>query len=568
MARDNRVFEVQTHKVDHWVLDCCLDSEESARAYAKMLLATNRAEGVRIVKDWARPDGRHVETEILTEFRTRASNLTLAPIDEAPAFCHTMTDVYAIDARLVMGRLLKSYVERLVVTPNEILHNYPEMKRLLDRDNLLPMAVGRVAALQAEKAGTDGRARRDELFEVVNALAARARSANARSDLPDIGSGGFSGAVRRLENQPAEERCFLANVILARDLVQMRNWVAKLDFLGEIARENGGLTDDALVPVDAALADVLTAPSVAQELLGAQPCLADALCSLIDLSKGRLAPQERSETDRAVGLNELFAFCEIRESRRAVIDLVRRQLKGTHPLHRADPSAERDAFLKVLYRAATADGVIGGGAMAEALVARGMRFLEAGGATGRRQAIADIVDRFPDAKDSVRFLMALATSDVGRMHADDVAATLVRITGDPSAVGRFVQVGQPIKANLVGLTVLHAQVSDSDLPPPLRSEIANNVDRLLVAYIVNSRVVERLDDPLDLLRHRANRLMQLCAPGTLRSDKALAMVRQRVIAHLRQPNFEARYIEDIADPLLQQKALRDFYRLLGQAGFR
>jgi len=102
----------------------------------------------------------------------------------------------------------------------------------------------------------------------------------------------------------------------------------------------------------------------------------------------------------------------------------------------------------------------------------------------------------------------------------------------------------------------------------LRRQIADNVDDLLCAYIVNSRVVERMDNPDDILRHRANRLMQLCAPGTLRSRKALEMVRQRIVAHLRQPDFERRYVEDIADPAMQAKLLRDFFRLLGEAGFR
>jgi hypothetical protein len=197
-----------------------------------------------------------------------------------------------------------------------------------------------------------------------------------------------------------------------------------------------------------------------------------------------------------------------------------------------------------------------------------MRFLEAGGAIGRRQAIAETPGRLPDAKDRVRFLADLAASDLGRQHHDDVADTLRGLLTGPGALERFVDRSQPIKQNLEQLTRLYTQISESAMPEPLRSETGEAIDDVLCAYIVHSRVVERLDNPEDLLRHRANRLIQLCAPGTLQSRKALGIVRQRVIAHLRQPGFEAKYVADITDPLHQQKMLRDFFKLLGEAGFR
>ena len=59
----------------------------------------------------------------------------------------------------------------------------------------------------------------------------------------------------------------------------------------------------------------------------------------------------------------------------------------------------------------------------------------------------------------------------------------------------------------------------------------------------------------------------VCVPGILRSRRALEMVRKRVLAHLRQPHFDRKYVEDLPDAAAQQRALRDFYRMLGEAGF-
>ncbi|WP_448190505.1 hypothetical protein [Azospirillum sp. sgz301742] len=562
-------YEVQLYQQDHWVIDCRFDAEAEARAYGKKIISAGKIEGFRIVRDWKRPDGRHVETQICEEFRAVSNAITISPLDEAPAVCRKAEQTYAVESRMAMNRLLRGYVERMVVTPTEIMHNYQELKRLLDKDNIVPAAVGRVAALQAESSGQDSRSRRDELYGFVNEVTEKARRASAREDLPQISDSGFRPAFEALgAKETPEDRDFYARVVLSRDLVQMRNWLAKLDFLSELVREDGGLTDEPLTLIDGVMADVLGAPSVAQELLGTQRNLAEALCNLIDLSRGRLDATHRGEEDRALHLSELLAFNALDATRLVIVDLVRRQLKSAQPLYRNDPAAERDAFDMVLGRVLSPEGVIGGGGMAEALIQRYMRFLEAGGATGRRQAINDVLARLADAKDRVRFLLALSDSDLGRQHAEDIAGILQQLTGDPAAAARFVDRAQPIKVNLEQLTKLFAQIVESTAPEPLRTRIGDNVDDLLCAYIVNSRVVERLDNPADILRHRANRLIQLCAPGTLRSRKALDMVRQHVVNHLRQPNFERRYVEDIVDPAMQAKLLRDFFKLLGDAGFR
>ena len=567
MALASSSYEVQIYQADHWVLDCSFETEAEARAYGKRILSGGKIEGIRVVRDWARPDGRHVETEVHQEFRSVSNAIVIAPIDEPPPFCHTAEQCFAVEGRMVMNRLLRNYVERAVVTPTELLHNYTELKRLLDKDNLVPTAVGRIASMQAERSGLDGRERRDELYGFLHGMTDRARIASNRKDLPALGASGFRPAFEALgARETPENRDFLARVILSRELVQMRNWLAKLDFLGELVRQDGGLTDTPLLLVDGVIADVLGAPSVAQELLGLQGSLAEALCNLIDLSRGRLDVTRRAEDDRAVHLNELLAFHDLDETRLVVVDLVRRQLRSTQPLYRADPKRERDAFNEILKRVTTPDGIVGGGAMAEALVLRYLRFLEGGGAIGRRRAMEEVAGLYPDAKEGLRFLMALSQSEMARNHGDDIDRLLDTLTGDPRAFGRFVDRTQPIKINLELFTRLYAQVRDSNVPEPLKSRLADNIDSLLVSYIHDCKVVERLDNPDDLLRHRANRLMQLCTPGTLQSRKALTIVRERVVSHLRQPQFEQKYVEDLTDPILRQNALREFYRLLGQAG--
>lgn len=567
MARPSASYEVQIYKSDHWVLDLRFEAEAEALTRARRLLSDGKLDGVRVVRDWRRADGRHIETEIHVEFRPVSRTVTIVPIDESPPLCQTVQDCYGVQSRMVMNRMLRNYVERAVVTPTELLHNHAELARLQNTDNLMPTAMGRVAALQAEKAGSDGRSRRDALNILLHDITERARCAALRKDLPAIAATGFRPAFDALDaGTEPEERDFLARVVLSRELVQMRNWLAKLDFLSELVREDGGQADAPLALLDGVIADVLGAPSVVQELLGIQGSLAEALCNLIDLSRGRMAAAGRAEDDRAIHLSELLAFHDLDQTRLVILDLVRRQLKGTQPLYRFDPEQEKTAFLEVLRCAITPTGVTGGGPMAEALVLRSLRFLEGGGAKGRRQAIDDVVCGIPEAGDKLRFLVTLADSDLGLQHARDIGAALDRLTRDPAGFPRFIDRRQPVKANLEALTALYERVTEAPLPEDTRGRLADNLDHMLVAYIISSRVVEQYDNPDDSLRRRANRLMQLCLPGTLRSRRALDMVRQRVVAHLRQTNFDQKYVEDLPNPDQKQRALREFHRLLEEAG--
>ena len=75
-----------------------------------------------------------------------------------------------------------------------------------------------------------------------------------------------------------------------------------------------------------------------------------------------------------------------------------------------------------------------------------------------------------------------------------------------------------------------------------------------------------MDNPNTHLRDRAVMLVKFCGAGVLPEGKALALARKRVIKLLRQPSFDAHFIEGIPDPHRAEKALRDFHKLLIQGG--
>ncbi|WP_207480405.1 hypothetical protein [Arenibaculum pallidiluteum] len=558
-------FEVQVFKRDHWVIETRCTSEEEARKIARLVLAERRSDGVRVVREWPREDGTVVERELFTEFRDAADRITLGPIDDPPRPCETIDEFYGVDARLTVSRLFKGYIEHLVVTPTEMLHNHAELRRLADKDDLLPSAVSRVAALQA---GQESRARRDEIHRIIDTMSERARKAAGERNLPLVSRHGWARTVQAAAELGApEDRDFLALVALSTESTRVRSWPGKVEFFADILDREPELDGHPLALLDGALADTLGVNPVVQELLGSQPSLARALGSLADLGQGRLEAPPTGAGAATMRMNALFASRAMPASRHVMLDWMRRQLKGSAPLVRNDPQGERTAFRHLLERLLTDSGLLGGSGMAEALTLRYMRFLEQGGATGKRLAIDGVVASCADARQAALYLMALAGSEFGRDQAEHLEGVLTGLVSNPASHGRFTSTGATIKLNLERLTALYETAAGSPLEPQTRRRVADGIDAMIASYIVNQRVVERLDNPGDPLRHRAIRLMQMCTPGVLTSQRALTIVRERVIGHLRQPNFEQKFVADIADPAVRERALRDFFTLLSRAGF-
>ncbi len=565
MAAAERIsFEVQVMRDGRWMMQSVTDAEEGARAAATKLLADKRCEGARIVRNWHRSDGRMVENEVFCETRTIRDDgpVRIVPVDTAPPRCEAAADYYALDSRMLMGRIFHTYFEKTFVTPTEVIHNFRELKRIQDKDSLVPSAVDRVATLQTRDCGQDSKARRDEIFKSIEQMAGRARKAE-QAPLPKL-NGRFGACIEAIPAAGgAEERDYLALVVLSRDLVNTRNWLGKLERLCKLAVEEPD--PHAIELLDGVIADVLGA-NVVQEILGWQHNLGHAIRSMLDLADGRLATDKSDAGEPAELLNRLLAEGKLPASRHCLVDRAHRQLRSASPLSRTNPAKEVDEFKAVLARMLTRSGLYNGPETAEALTSRYSRLMEQGGAAGKRAAIATTFRAMPDRATGVIYLCDLARSDYAVDFADDMAAQFDLVFA-ARRLSELCLPTLPAKERMLRATTAHRAVAASPYPTDLKAKVTGHVDSVLERYLVDEQVIEKLDRQDSPLRDRAVRLVQFCAAGVLPEGKALTRARSRILELLRQPNFDARFVEGITDAVAAQTALRDFHKLLVKAGF-
>lgn len=564
MASKSADFEIQVQKDGRWSTQSYIDGEDTAIAAAKRYLTDKKCEGARVIRNWHRQDGRMVEKEIFCETRTPRDDgpIRIVEVDHAPARCERPDDYYGGQSRGLMNRIFRNYLEKTFVTPTELIHNYKELKRIQDKDTLVPSAVDRVAFLQSRDSGQDSKARRDEIHKSVDALSARARRADALR-LPKL-NGSFKDvvdAVARMSEQ--DDADYLAMVVLSRDLVNVRNWLGKLDRLCRLAVQEGD--SHALDLIDGVIADVLGA-NVVQEILGWQPSLASAIGRMLDLADGKLPLEKSAAGESAEMLNALLRDGKLPVSRAVLIDRALRQLKSANPLYRSDPSKERSAFGTVVDRLLCPDGLLFGSEAADALTWRATRLVEEGGLAGRRAAIALTAAAMPDKAFTMVYLCELARTDYARDCGTDIMTQVERVL-DCRSLSELSLRTLSAKDRLLRATMAHRVAAASVFPAELRSRMTTMIDGVLEKYLIDEQVVEKLDHHESPLRDRAVRLVQFCAAGVLPEGRAMSRTRQRIITLLRMPNFDAHFVDGIADPAQAQKTLRDFHQLLVRAGF-
>ena len=373
----------------------------------------------------------------------------------------------------------------------------------------------------------------------------------------------FSETIAAVAGIGGESAEYLAMAVLARELSGTRSWVGKLDRLCRLAAAESDVK--ATLLLDTVIADVLGA-NVIQEVLGWKRSLGAAIIAMLDLSEGKFDAAESDAADTVALLNQLFAEDRLPASRNVMVDRAIRQLKSPAPLYRSDPSKEMEEYQRVLARLLVPGGILSGADAAEALTLRGTRFVEAGGATGRRAAIGATVKALPDPARGVMYLAELTNSSFADDHLDAVVGQLDVVFGARVIDELCRRVSSP-KDRMVTATGAFRATQSSALPDEIKNRVTEHIDGVLGRYLVDESIIEKLDSPDSHIRDRAVRLVKFCGAGVLPEGKALNMARKRVVQLLRQPNFDAHFIDGIGDAAAAEKALRGFHALLVKAGF-
>lgn len=480
------------------------------------------------------------------------------PLEEAE-LCTSLAEFHGLQGRMAIGIVLRQYLDPLVLTPTEILYNHKQLRALLNKTQLVENAIVRVSMVQARLPGQDQRSRRTFLQKAIDDTAARARAAQiVFGGLPKGRSAIDSVLSAPPGKTPTGDAAYDFRVALAEELVELRTWPAKLDRLIQLVQAE---RDERLsAAVDGAIADVLGSLAATQDLFGAHLPPGGVLLKLCETVFGRVV-QDGMGPNRPGVLNALFRQGRLPMARAAVLERIRRQLCAPQPLGRGPADQEAELLRALLGQLVTPTGVIGGGAMADALTIRYARRLEQGGATAYRRSIVGLSEVLADLVCRVHYLTAVSAVPAAERHMGEIVDALDAALNNELLVENMVLQTPDVALVTRAIAAAASALRVSPLPDEAKARIAGRVEGVVDEFARQGRLVARLRRVEPVLRRRTIRLAELACSGLVREDGALPLLRQHIMEVVRQPQFQADLLAQPNSDLAQAE-IRRLYELL------
>ncbi|GGF64947.1 hypothetical protein GCM10011332_18800 [Terasakiella brassicae] len=558
-------YEIRLSDQDRWFVEKVFQDQKMAeRLYTDYAEDDNSEyDGVQLVRVWTRADKMEVEKVVKEQRLTRRNiPVRLANIDEA-APCAHRDDYLGLNARITMSRLLRNLFDREGTIASELLYNHDKAKRFMAGDLVSP-AIDRVSTLQARDSGLDSRKRRDDIFAEIQAI------------MDDVEKICKTKAYKSFESKELNKVVETANaigkpmalpVVMCKVLVQYRSVEAKLQqVLAWLESDQG---EELEYELDGLIAEIMSSATLIQDMLGPQRNLACALSTLLDWVEGKSVKGTGACAEAVEAFCRLFSQDRLMQTRDILFDFIIRQLAGKQPLSRNDTALEEKEFLRLFSRLTLPCGMTGGADMAEALSRRYGRSLKQGGESGERMSIKWLVEMLPDGARCLPYLIALRDAPLGNAHPDVVKQSISQLCNTARTIGDFCADDLSAKEKLVCLKDLHVLVEESTLDESEQKAVLSTLDRLVEKYLMDTKLIDKLDNPQAALHDRAIRMVQFCGSGVLwEHGHAMALARKRVVDHLKGKSFIEKFTEGENAPAQKEIMIRDFYRMMAEAGFK
>ncbi|WP_448204173.1 hypothetical protein [Azospirillum sp. sgz302134] len=386
-------FEVQVRREGRWVIEGSFQEEGAAMSSARVQMTTGGAEEVKITK-FRSLAGVVLERIIFQKSVpvVKEKPLLLGGTAEGAPFCQAPDDLYGFEARVVMGRLLRHFLDKFQISPTELLHSWSYIRKLEDQGTLLGAAIHAVARHHADVHGTPVPARVKELRALADVVAARARDFHAeRKRLPDFDPRDLPASSRAIDaavGEDGHDAVFLGQLVL--HLANRNSLMGKLDSLLDLLHEDSEPRHFLLI--DGVMADVLGSVDVVKDLLGDQPNLAMGLCVMADHLLGRdPTPDAQPVHPMFTRIGDLIVHGRAPGCQAVLVERIRRSLDGNQPLDRRDRKAEALLVDQLSTRLKDGQGRVIGGLESEKALAR--RLVRHRQTILREQGMHDIADR-------------------------------------------------------------------------------------------------------------------------------------------------------------------------------
>jgi hypothetical protein len=519
-----------------WTLHEVASSRELAIAMAQELMTSDKATGVKVVKETYNDETGDFLT--LKIFEEGHNQMKMAPAQEdAPHAlpCFKPDDLYTYHARATMSRLLIDFLARNRLTITELIHRADMLEKLEATGTLYQHAIQKIAVAQAASTTTGVQQIIKSLNELTTQAFHRVYRDQRKGLFPDPLPHQFSELAVKLA--PQGDAAYVFNGALARHLKDAVGWDQKALMLITIM-ENAPQEDVArklvLSSVDAILAETLNGSAALHELMGHAENLGQALNNLVTLFLGR-TPDGAKAGQGLAALAHHFAADDLPEARTAIANRIIAEFKSNK---RLCPDFMVDE-LKTL-RAIANRIVMGVGKylshedLIAAFTLRSKRLVV-------QEALGQyIAEAQPD--DKIERALFVEDNIIGTENKRQLSSYVMPILNSAAFENHFHNPKVPLLQRLQRLAQLQARVRRSGFIDVTREEISVKLDHLAVAMEARGKLFDSIEARNTSAVEKTQTLLKLATGGILTEGMLAARARELILAHLSRPGFLTAYM--------------------------
>lgn len=551
-----------------WTLHEVASSRELAIAMAKELMATEKATGVKVVKETYNDEtGDYLTLKIFEEGHNQ---MQMAPAQEdAPHAlpCFKPDDLYSYHARATMSRLLTDYLARNKITITELIHRADMLEKLEATGTLYQHAIQKVAVAQASSTTTPVQQIVKSLNELTTQAFHRVYRDQRKGLFPDPHPHQFAELAIQLA--PQGDAAYVFNGALARHLRDCAGWddkVLRLVSIMENAPQEEAARKLLLTSIDAILAECLNGSAALHELMGYAENLGQALNNLVTLFLGKTPDGSRAGQGLAA-LAHHFAADTLPEARTAIANRIIAEFKSNK---RLCPDSLVDELKNL--RAIANRIVMGVGKylshedLIAAFTLRSKRLVV-------QEALSQYIgEAAPDEK--IERLLFVEDNIIGAENKRQLSTYIMPILNSATFENHFQNPKVPLLQRLQRLAQLQARVRRTGFIEVSREEITAKMDHLAIQMEARGKLFDSIEARNTSAVEKAQTLLKLATGGILTEGLLAARARELILGHLSRPGFltsymaaQAREAQAKDGPVPDsEKMMAELMEMLGKAG--
>jgi hypothetical protein len=547
-----------------WTLHEVAASRDGAIAMAQELMASEKATGVKVVKETYNDDTGDFLT--LKIFEDGHNQMKIAPAQEdAPHAlpCFKPEDLYSYHARATMSRLLTDFLSRSKITITELIHRADVLEKLEATGTLYQHAIQKIAVAQAASTTTPVQQIVKSLNELATQAFHRVYRDQRKGLFPNPHPHQFGELATKLAAQG--DAAYIFNGALAQHLKDAKGWdekVLMLITIMEKAPAEEAPRKLVLSSVDAILAEILNGNAALHDLMGHAENLGQALNNLVTLFLGK-EPEASGRGKGLVALTHHFAADTLPEARTAVANRIVAEFKSNKRLCPEFMVEE----LKTL-RAMANRIVMGVGKylshedLIAAFTLRSKRLVT-------QEALGQYISEAAQ-DEKIERILFVEDNIIGTENKRQLGTYVMPILNSATFENHFHNPKVPLVQRLQRLAQLQARMRRSGFVDVTREEIAARMDVLAVQMEARGKLFESIEARPTSSVDKAQTLLKLATSGILTEGMLMARARELILSYLSRPGFLTGYMAAQAKSggtaPDSEKMMAELMETLGKAG--